>query len=234
MPPRFAVDQMPEAQFQFVIEAVIRGESDRAICAAYERQFGEKLAKSSLGRWRYASGEYLAECYRQLRFQANELMKNLDANKTDKFGFLMSTIEDRLLARVVEFSTQDPLKLIAIRQREGERRLRERTLELKEAEIELRSEEALPNPAPNLLAAAQLILSWVKAKKPEFFEPLREFLPDVTLELANSVHNQVMSLWGGAPQWSAMPHDEHKEGPLEDAGQADDEKTAPPPDADAI
>ena len=97
MPPRFTIDRLPEEQFQFVIDTINSGASDREICAAFEQQFETPLAKSSLERWRKASGDELVQRYRLARYQATQLLENLEQTDADKLGVIVASVEDRLL-----------------------------------------------------------------------------------------------------------------------------------------
>jgi hypothetical protein len=48
MPPRSTINQLLGEQFQFVIDTINRGQSDREICIDFETQFGTSLSKGSL------------------------------------------------------------------------------------------------------------------------------------------------------------------------------------------
>ena len=173
MPPRFTIDRLPADQFQFVIDAINNGGTDRAICAAFEKEFGAPLAKSSLARWRKASGDELAQQYRLSRHQTNQLLERLQMPDADKFDLVIDTVEDRLLTTMHQVTTKSPLKLLEIRQKEGERRLRQQRLELKEKELALKGEWArsVESPPPDCWRIAveiwTFILLWLKDREPE-------------------------------------------------------------------
>jgi hypothetical protein len=128
MSARFTIERLPSDQYQFVIDAVIAGRTDREICDAFEKQFGAPLARSSPGRWREAAGQDLAQQYRLARFQATQLLESLAQTDADRFDLVMATVEDRLLTALRQINSEDPLKLLAVRQKEGGRRLRERSV----------------------------------------------------------------------------------------------------------
>jgi hypothetical protein len=137
MARNFAVEELPDAQFQFVIDAILDGYTNREICAAFEAEWGETLARTSLQRWREAAGDELAERYRLARYQARKLQEDLGEKDRDKYAVVIDNIEDRLLAGVREVSKLDPFKLILVKQEEERRKLRAQELEIKRAQLEL-------------------------------------------------------------------------------------------------
>lgn len=142
MPSRHIVDKLPDEQFQFVINAIINGDTDREVSAAFHQKFGTKLSKSSLARWREVTGNELAERYRLTRFQAKQLLEDLNIEDGDKFRVVMGNIEDRLLTATKEVIAQDPIKLLGIQQEEKRRQLKERELQLKERAQAFTEEQA--------------------------------------------------------------------------------------------
>lgn len=143
MPPRYEVDKLPDDQLKFVLDHIIDGETDREISFAFEAQFKTKLAKSSLSRWREAAGNELAERYRMARYQAKQLIEDLQEDpEVDKHGIIIASIEDRLLTATREVTAQDPFKLLIIQQEEKRRNLRERELKLKERSQAFHEEQA--------------------------------------------------------------------------------------------
>lgn len=139
---RHVVRDLDDEQFTFVIEAIIHGLTDREISAAFEKQFDQKLAKSSLNRWRESAGNELAERYRLTRYQAKQLLTDLKAEDRDKFQVVLENIEERLLTATREVISSDPVKLLRIRLDEEKRRLKERELRLKERQLDLELEKA--------------------------------------------------------------------------------------------
>lgn len=142
MPPRHAVEQLPDEQFQFVINAIINGDTDREISAAFNSQFTTELSKSSLARWRVVTGNELAERYKLARFQAKQILEDLGDEGADKFSVVMGNIEDHLLRATKEVIAQDPIKLLGIQQEEKRRQLREQELKLKERAQAFQEEQA--------------------------------------------------------------------------------------------
>jgi hypothetical protein len=137
MARNFAVEELPDAQFTFVIDAILDGSTNREICAAFEAEFKQALARTSLQRWREAAGDELAERYRLARYQARKLQEDLGDEDRDKFAVVMESIEDRLLTATREVSKLNPFKLLVVKQEEERRKLREKALDLKREHLEL-------------------------------------------------------------------------------------------------
>jgi hypothetical protein len=132
------IRDLNDEQFTFVIEAIINGQTDREICASFEKNFQSPLAKSSLNRWRQSAGNELAERYRLARYTASQLLEDLEVEGTaDKFQLVIGNIEDRLLTSMREVISRDPVKLLRIRLDEEKRRLKEREINLKERQLDL-------------------------------------------------------------------------------------------------
>jgi hypothetical protein len=138
---RSVVKDLNEAEFDFVINAIIAGGTDREISLAFESEFGKRLAKSSLNRWRKSAGDELADRYRLARFQARQLTENLQEEDQDKYQIVIRSIEDRLLTATREVIAKDPIKLLKVRQEEGRHRLKEKELELRREQIALEREK---------------------------------------------------------------------------------------------
>ncbi len=142
MPPRHAVEQLPDEQFQFVINAIIAGDTDREISAAFQKEFKSPLSKSALARWRQVTGDELAERYKLARYQAKQLIEDLKEDpNVDKHGLVMASIEDQLLIATKKVITQDPFKLLIIQQEEKRRGLKREELQLKREHLELDREK---------------------------------------------------------------------------------------------
>jgi hypothetical protein len=139
---RHVVRDLDDDQFTFVIEAIIHGLTDREISAAFEKEFDQRLAKSSLNRWRESAGNELSERYRLARYQAKQLLTDLHAEDADKFQIVIGNIEERLLTATREVISSDPVKLLRIRLDEEKRRLKEREIALKEKQLSLEIEKA--------------------------------------------------------------------------------------------
>ena len=138
---RHVVRDLDEAQFDFVINAIIDGATDREISLKFEETFGAPLAKSSLNRWRNSAGDELADRYRLARYQAKQLLANINETEQDKFQVVIRNIEDRLLTATREVISKDPVKLLKVRQEEERRRLRAQELELKREHLAFEREK---------------------------------------------------------------------------------------------
>lgn len=167
MARRHAVKDLSDEEFEFVIRRILENDTDRELSAAFYSKFKRKLAKSSLNRWRQASGAELAERYRIARFQARLLLEDLKEDpEADKYQVLMGTIEDRLLAATREVITKDPIKILRIRQEEEKRRLKSRELDIKEKHLDFQQAKAdreanLQNDRFKIAADTwRFILSW--------------------------------------------------------------------------
>ena len=141
MPPRYAVENLPDEQFEFLLKAIANGGTDRSIPLAFEKEFKVKLAKSSLARWRKAAGDELAERYRFVRYQAKQLQEDLKLEDADKYKIVIDNIEDRLLTASKEIIAQDPIRLLGIQQEERRRQLKQEELQLKREALELEKEK---------------------------------------------------------------------------------------------
>jgi hypothetical protein len=136
---KHVIRQMNDEQFQFVINAIIAGATDREISVAFEREFKQPLAKSSINRWRTVAGNELAERYRLARYQATQLLEDLhEGEDADKFQVVMRGLEDKLLTATREVIAADPVKMLQIRLDEEKRRLKERELSIREKELDLK------------------------------------------------------------------------------------------------
>ncbi|MGH9942835.1 MAG: hypothetical protein ACRD9R_10825 [Pyrinomonadaceae bacterium] len=140
---RHVVKDLSDEEFEFVIQRILEGDTDRELSAAFQAEFDKRLAKSSLHRWRKATGAELAERYRLARFQARQLLSDLEeGDDADKYQVVMRSIEDRLLTATREVTIKDPLKLLRLNQQEQFRKLREKQLALKEKQLEFAKEKA--------------------------------------------------------------------------------------------
>ena len=139
---RNVVKDLADDEFEFVIQHILNGDTDRELSTAFDATFDKKLAKSSLNRWRKSTGEELAERYRIARFQAKQLLEDLsESPEADKYQVVMRTVEDRLLTATREVISKDPLKLLRISQAEQQRKLKEESLQLKREQLELEREK---------------------------------------------------------------------------------------------
>ncbi|OLE52676.1 MAG: hypothetical protein AUG51_17035 [Acidobacteria bacterium 13_1_20CM_3_53_8] len=196
MPRRSAVAQLPEDQFAFVIQCILDNKTDRELSAAFYVQFKKKLAKSSIGRWREAAGNELADRYQLARFQAKQLLSDLKEEDADKYQVVIKNIEDRLLTATREVITQDPVQLLKIRQNESKLRLRERALELKEREITFTQEKAEREAniqTDRLKIGAdtwQFILLWLSKHNPTAVDLVTKNSEELLSDLETHLQNQ--------------------------------------------
>lgn len=141
MPRRHVVRDLSDEEFEFVIQRILEGDTDRELSASFESTFDKKLARSSLNRWRESAGNQLAERYRLARFQAKQVLEDLkESGEADKYQVLMGTIEDRLLTATREVIKADPFRLLRFSQAEQKRRLQEKRLELQREQLDLERE----------------------------------------------------------------------------------------------
>lgn len=140
---RHTVEELDEQQLDFVLRCFADGCNPREVSAKFETEFPKlKLAKSSLYRWKEAAGEELIDRYRMARFQAKALLEQLSEDEdADKYQIVIKNIEDRLLTATREVITQNPSKLLLVRQREENFRLKREQIELNREEIALEREK---------------------------------------------------------------------------------------------
>ena len=227
MPPRFTIDRLPEEQFQFVIDTINSGASDREICAAFEKQFETPLAKSSLERWRKASGDELVQRYRLARYQATQLLENLEQTDADKLGVIVASVEDRLLTSMRQITSEDPLRLLSVCQKEGDRRLKERMLELKEREFAVKHErecltEILDRNRLRIgIETWKIILDVLRARNPNALKILSGYTNEIAaglrIHLAERFPDLTQMTASDAPQSQSlattMAREAHHDGP---------------------
>jgi len=196
MPPRFAVEKLPAEQFDFVIRAITNGGTDTSIPRDFEAKFGAKLAKSSLARWRKVTGNELAERYRFIHAQANVIVENLKAEGTDKHGLVIDMLEDWMLGSAKELINADPLKILGIQQKERDRGLKLRELELKERaqafqEEQARKADQLQHDRLKIGADTwQFILSFLLSKEPTAADLLTKHSEEIVNGLEAYLENQ--------------------------------------------
>lgn len=140
MARRHTVADLNEEQLDFVLRCFADNDNDREVSLKFEEKFKAKLAKSSLHRWRKASGDELIERYRLARFQAKALREQLGENKND-YEIVMQNIEERLLTATREVIKQNPMKLLFARQEEERLRLKREKLELEKQQHEFEREK---------------------------------------------------------------------------------------------
>lgn len=139
------VEKLDEAQFHYVMKAILRGDTDREISAEFESEFGEELPKSSLNNWRKRAGNELAERYQLKRFQVREFAEELKKQgieiAEDKYPTIIQNIEDHLLTAERDLIAENPLKLLMARQEDERIKLKREKLELDKAQLEFDREK---------------------------------------------------------------------------------------------
>lgn len=139
MARRHVVENLNEEQLDFVLRCLTDGDNDREVCVKFENRFKEEnltLAKSSLHRWRKASGDEMIERYRIARFQAKALREQIGEDEKDDYQIIIKNIEERLLTATREVIKQNPMKLLNARQEEERLKLKREKLELDKAQLE--------------------------------------------------------------------------------------------------
>ncbi len=197
MTRRHVVRDLSDEEFEYVIHRILEGDTDRELSAAFGAKFEKRLAKSSLNRWREATGNELAERYRLARYQAKQLLENLEEEEgADKHQLVMRSIEDRLLTATREVITADPLKLLRIRQQEKKRELQERTLDLKERTLDFQKDKAnreagLQTDRFNIAADAwRFILHWFTQHDTSVVDKLTGSSEELLQDLESHLENQ--------------------------------------------
>lgn len=138
---RHAITELNDEQFNFVIGALLEGLTDREVCAAFEREYGDALAKSSLHRWRKAAGDELIERFRLARFQARQIRESVGADESQSYEIILKDLEDQLLASTRKFTAENPLKLLFARQEEENLKIKREKLELDKQKLEFEREK---------------------------------------------------------------------------------------------
>lgn len=173
MPRPHAAEQLPYEQFSFLIDCIVNHKTNRTIEGLFLEKFDVKLSKSAIARWREVTGDELASAFMLTRYQAEQLLKDVKKEGADKFEVVIDNIEDRLLTAMAKGISQDPVKLLQIRQEESRRRLKERELELKERaqtfqEEQTRRAETLDQDRLKIGADVwQFILAFLLNKEPQ-------------------------------------------------------------------
>ncbi len=136
---RSTVEKLGDAQFDFVIRAILAGKTDREISSAFESEYDEPLPKSSLNSWRNKAGDELAERYRLKRFQVNSFVEQLKTEgievNEDKYKHIIDNLEDHLLTSERDLIAQNPLKLLFARQEDERIKLKREKLELEKEQF---------------------------------------------------------------------------------------------------
>jgi|SRR5580704_958143 hypothetical protein len=141
MAPRSTIERLDDAQFDWLVRNILAGLTDRELEAAFGKQFdGQKLAKSSIARWRANAGEQLVEKFRIARWTAKQLKEDLGQPDADSFALTIENLEDHLLTASREVFMSDPIKALGLRMEDKKIGLKQQELALKERELEMRQE----------------------------------------------------------------------------------------------
>lgn len=139
------VDKLPDDQFNFVINAILAGATDREISAEFAAQFDKPLPKSSLNTWRNKAGNELAERYRLRRFQVRSFVEELKASGIDvgddRYAATIQSLEDHLLTNERDLVASDPIKLLGLRQEDERLKIKREQIELNRQKLEFEKEK---------------------------------------------------------------------------------------------
>jgi ribosomal protein S25 len=135
------VEKLPDNQYEFVIQCLIDGKTDREVEAAFAAEFpGSRCPKSSLANWRKISGEELVERYKVTRFLARTVAEELKDSgidlDEDRYKQVIDDIESQLLVKTREIVAKDPLKLLAARQEEERLRIKREQIALNQSKLD--------------------------------------------------------------------------------------------------
>lgn len=138
MARRHVVEELNEDQLDFVLRCFADGDNDREVCVKFEAAFKKEkltLAKSSLHRWRKAAGDELIDRYRLARFQAKALVEQIGEEDKNKYQIAIENIEEQLLTATRRAIKENPSKMLLVRQREENFKLRREKLELERTKL---------------------------------------------------------------------------------------------------
>lgn len=142
------VEKLPDEQFEFVIDLLVNGGTDREV----ERQFaaafpGCSVPKSSLATWRKGAGNELVERYKITRYLARTVVDKLQADgidvDDDRYKHVIEGIEEQLLTKTREIFAADPMKLLYVRQEDEKLRIKREEMELKREQLALERQKML-------------------------------------------------------------------------------------------
>lgn len=182
MPRKSTVEKLPDAEFDFVIKAILNGKTDREISAEFEAAFGSKLPKSSLNNWRNKAGNELADRYRMRRFLISSAVENLKADgievDDDKYKHIIQNLEDHLLTAERDLLAENPMKLLSARQEDERLKIKREQLQLNRDKLNFEKEKVEKEAAvrvDRLQIAAdvwQYVLVWLSGKDPRLADGL--------------------------------------------------------------
>ena len=136
-----AIESLSNEELEFVLRTILDGATDRKLSASFEAEFGKRLSKSAIARWRDRAGDELKHTYLGARLQALQLKKDLKKEGVANYELIIENLEDRLLTATQKAVQADPVKVLRISVDEQKRKLKERELDLKESDLALRREK---------------------------------------------------------------------------------------------
>jgi hypothetical protein len=142
------VEKLPDDQFEFVIDLLINGRTDREVEQLFAETFpGCRVPNSSLNTWRNGAGKELVERYKITRFLARSVVEKLKADgvdvNDDRYKHVIEGIEDQLLTKTREIFSADPMKLLFVRQEDEKLRIKREQIELNREKLVLERQKLL-------------------------------------------------------------------------------------------
>lgn len=142
------VEKLPDEQFEFVIDLLVNGRTDREVERLFAAEFpGCKVPKSSLHTWRTGAGNELVERYKITRFLARTVVDKLKTDgvdvNDDRYKHVIEGIEDQLLTKTREIFAADPMKLLYVRQEDEKLRIKREDQQIKREQLALERQKLL-------------------------------------------------------------------------------------------
>lgn len=141
MGQKFTVESLPNDQYKFIVRLLLNGKTDREVEVEFEAEFpGERVPKSSFARWRKSIGGDIKNQYRLVRFLGETVAEELNASgidlDPDRYKQVMEDINSSLLVKTHEIVTQDPMKLLAVRQEDEKLRIKREQIDLNRQKLD--------------------------------------------------------------------------------------------------
>ena len=150
MGQRHTVSKLNPEQQEFVVERLAEGGTLRSICAAFEKEFGAKLPRSSLASWANAVGEVAVQHYRFSRAVARQVIEQA-GDEQDAFKRAFGDFEDRLLMASADVFAKSPKAVLAAVLEKKRLEQDAQKIELKRREVELKEKLANQRPLDELI-----------------------------------------------------------------------------------
>lgn len=142
---RSTIERLPAEQYDFVNKQFANGATDREVSELFEKEFGEKLPKSNLHRWRKSFGDACIERRKMRRFLVREMVERLKDEGfdvgDDNYKLVIQNIEDFLITSDREIVAADPIKLLNLRQEDERIKLKREKLELDKEQLAFEREK---------------------------------------------------------------------------------------------